>query len=47
MPTEEEIRENLDKVIVPGAMRSLVKLNLVRQVTISDAKVDSKRSMLR
>ena len=40
MPTEEEIRENLDKVIVPGAMRSLVKLNLVRQVTISDAKVD-------
>ena len=40
MPTEEEIRENLDKVLVPGAMRSLVKLNLVRQVTISDAKVD-------
>ena len=42
MPTEEEIRENLDKVLVPGAMRSLVKLNLVRQVTISDAKVDIK-----
>ena len=40
MPTEEEIRENLDKVLVPGAMRSLIKLNLVRQVTISDAKVD-------
>jgi Mrp family chromosome partitioning ATPase len=40
MPTEEEIRENLDKVLVPGAMRSLVKLNLVRQVAISDTKVD-------
>lgn len=40
MPTEEEIRENLDKVLVPGAMRSLVKLNLVRQVTISNVKVD-------
>jgi Mrp family chromosome partitioning ATPase len=40
MPTEEQVRESLEEVLVPGAMRSLVKLNLVRQVTISDQKVD-------
>ena len=40
MPTEEQVREGLDEVIVPGAMRSLVKLNLVRQVSVSDEKVN-------
>ncbi len=39
MPTEEQVRKNLDAVLVPGAMRSLVKLNLVRQIVISDQKV--------
>jgi Mrp family chromosome partitioning ATPase len=39
MITEEQIRDSVGKVLVPGAMRSLVKLNLVRQVTISDEKV--------
>ena len=40
MPTEEQVRESLDEVIVPGAMRSLVKLNLVRQVSVSEEKVN-------
>jgi len=40
MPTEKEIRESLEAVLVPGVMRSLVKLNLVRQVDISDKKVN-------
>jgi len=40
MPTEDEIRESLEAVLVPGVMRSLVKLNLVRQVDISDKKVN-------
>jgi Mrp family chromosome partitioning ATPase len=36
--TEEQIRESLDEVLVPGAMRSLVKLNLVRDIALSDEK---------
>jgi len=36
--TEEQIRESLDEVLVPGAMRSLVKLNLVRDVAIANGK---------
>jgi len=40
MPTEEQVRESLGEVLVPGAMRSLVKLNLVRQVAIADEKVN-------
>ena len=40
MPTEEQIRECLEEVLVPGAMRSLVGLNLVREINISDKKVD-------
>ncbi len=38
MTTEEQITEKLDEVLVPGAMRSLVKLNLVRNISISDGK---------
>jgi hydrogenase maturation protease len=37
--SEEQIRESLDEVLVPGAMRSLVKLNLVRDIVLSDKKV--------
>jgi Mrp family chromosome partitioning ATPase len=33
---EEQIKENLDEVLVPGAMRSLTKLNLVRNIQVSD-----------
>jgi len=40
MPTEEQIRESLKEVIVPGTTGSLVKFNLVRSVAISDGKVD-------
>ncbi|MFH1560836.1 MAG: Mrp/NBP35 family ATP-binding protein [Chloroflexota bacterium] len=40
IPNEQQIRESLEQVLVPGAMRSLMKLNLVRQVSISDQKVN-------
>jgi hydrogenase maturation protease len=40
MVTEEQITESLEWVFVPGAMRSLTKLNLVRGITISDQKVE-------
>ncbi len=39
MPTEEQVRESLEEVIVPGAMRSLVRMNLVRQVAVSNERV--------
>ena len=39
MLTEEQVRESLKEVLVPGVMRSLVELNLVRQVAISDKRV--------
>ena len=40
MPTQEEVLENLETVLVPGVMRSLVKMNLVRDISVSDGKVD-------
>jgi hydrogenase maturation protease len=40
MPTKEQVTESLEEVLVPGVMRSLTKLNLVRQVAISDEKVN-------
>jgi hydrogenase maturation protease len=40
MPTQEQIMESLDKILVPGVMRSLVKMNLVRDIKITDHKVD-------
>jgi len=39
MFSEEQVKQALDKVLVPGAMRSLVQLNLVRNVEVSDSKV--------
>ncbi len=38
MTTEEQITEKLDEVLVPGVMRSLVKLNLVRNISVADGK---------
>ena len=38
MTTEEQIRESLDKVLIPGVMRSPVKMNLLRDTTIDDGK---------
>jgi hydrogenase maturation protease len=40
MSVEEQVREKLEDVLVPGAMRSLVKLNLVKNIAFSDGKVD-------
>ena len=39
MITEVQVRENLNEVLVPGVMRSLEGLNLVREVTVSDQRV--------
>jgi len=38
LTTEEQITEKLDEVLVPGAMRSLTKLNLIRNISVSDGK---------
>jgi Mrp family chromosome partitioning ATPase len=40
MVTEKQIRKNLEEVLVPGAMRNLLKLNLVREIVISGKKVN-------
>lgn len=40
MLSEEQVRESLEEVLVPGVMRSLVKLNLVREIMISDERVN-------
>ncbi len=40
MPTSEQIIKGLDKILVPGVMRSLVKMNLVRDIKIADGKID-------
>jgi Mrp family chromosome partitioning ATPase len=37
---EEQIMQSLEAVLVPAAKRSIVGLNLVREVAISDRKVD-------
>ncbi len=39
MITEKQVRKSLEGILVPGAMRNLVKLNLVREIVISDQKV--------
>ena len=40
MPTKEQVIERLEAVLVPAAKRSIVGLNLVREITISNGKVD-------
>ena len=39
MATEEQVRESLEAVLAPAAKRSIVGLNMVREVNISDGKV--------
>jgi len=39
MITEEKVRESLNDVLVPGVKRSVVMLNLVRSIAVSDEKV--------
>jgi hydrogenase maturation protease len=40
MPTQEEVKTVLDTVLVPGAMRSLVKMNLIKDISVADNKID-------
>src|SRR4030043_208821 len=40
MPTKEQVNESLETVLVPAAKRSIVGLNLVREITISDGKIN-------
>jgi len=40
MITEEQVQESLEIVLVPAVKRSIVGMNLVREVTISDKKVN-------
>ena len=40
MPTEEQVRESLKELLVPGIRRSLAELNLVRGITVSNGKVN-------
>jgi Mrp family chromosome partitioning ATPase len=39
MATEEQVKQALESVFVPGVVRSLPKMNLVRKITISDQSV--------
>ncbi|MDD5039130.1 MAG: iron-sulfur cluster assembly protein [Dehalococcoidales bacterium] len=40
MVTKEQVVESLETVLVPAVKRSIVGLNLVREITISDGKVN-------
>ncbi len=40
MPTKEQVMESLEAVLVPAVGRSIVGMNLVREVTTSDKKVN-------
>jgi len=40
MANEEQIRQSLEAVLVPAVKRSIVRMNLVREVTTSDKKVN-------
>ena len=40
MPTQEQVKTALDKVLVPGIKRGLVKMNLVKDVSVTDGKID-------
>ena len=40
MATEEQVRESLEAVLVPAVKRSIVGMNLVREVTTFDKKVN-------
>ena len=40
MVTEEQVKQSLEAVLVPAAKRSIVGLNMVREINISDGKVD-------
>ncbi len=39
MPTKEDITKTLDSVLVPAVKRSVVQLNLVREIDLTDGEV--------
>ena len=39
MPSEQQVRESLDTVMLPGVIRSLVAMNLVREIEVSGKAV--------
>lgn len=39
MVTEEQVRDSLKEVLVPGVMRNLVMVNMVRQVLVSNQRI--------
>ncbi len=39
MPTQDQVMQNLEGLLVPAVKRSIVGLNMVREVTISDKRV--------
>lgn len=40
MATEEQVIESLEAVLAPAVKRSLVSMNLVRKVTVSNGEVN-------
>jgi len=40
MTSEEQIRESLKEVLIPGVKRDLTMLNMVRQIAVSDQRVN-------
>ncbi len=40
MPTKEQVNESLEAVLVPAAKRSIVGLNMVRDITVADGEVN-------
>ena len=42
MPTKEEILKLLDNIAIPNIMRSLVEMNIVRDITLNDSTVEIK-----
>ena len=37
---QDKVMEGLDTILVPGVMRSLVKMNLIYEVNTTDSQVD-------
>jgi Mrp family chromosome partitioning ATPase len=42
VPTKEQVMDCLESIIVPDVMRSMVEMNLVRDVSVSDSTVEIK-----
>ena len=40
MVSKENVQETIESIIIPGSMRSLSKLNLIKEVKLSDETAD-------